>query len=196
MREVISSGFTPQRKIIGVNNRYGNTGIRKMQGSTVCKWDTLPIDGRLDFRFFEGAQARQFPETNVDVDGGNRLNVGSSFVCERYYLTYYQHQDTLDYEVPTGIETLPNIQFGQISVTVANKEVIKNVPIMSSMPSYNKNASQQTYTNFEFDTQIVLQPLLEYVVTIRVPILPSTDYQFLRLTIEGTGAIISPSSPF
>ena len=58
MKEVISSGFTPQRKIIGVNNRYGNSAIKKQQGSTVIKYDTLPIDGSTTYRFFEGANNR------------------------------------------------------------------------------------------------------------------------------------------
>ena len=75
MREVISSGFTPQRKIIGVNKNYGNSGIKRQQGSTVILYDTLDITIDSTYRFFEGANNRDFPLTNVGASG-NKLPVG------------------------------------------------------------------------------------------------------------------------
>ncbi len=194
MKEVISSGFTPQRKIIGVNNRYGNSGIKRQQGSTLIKYDTLPIDGRTTFRFFEGANNRDFPLTNVGAEG-NRLPVGSSMVVERAYISIVTKEGT-DYNKVNGVAGTPNAFMGEFSLQVANKDCIKNVPLMSWIPNFNKNAGSTDYNNFEFDTQVVLQPLLEYIAIVRFPVLAAAEGVELRLTIEGTVSIISPSSPF
>jgi len=194
MKEVISSGFTPQRKLIGVNNRYGNSGIKKQQGTTVIKYDTLPIDGSNTFRFFEGANNRDFPLTNVG-SSGNRLEVGSSMICERAYLSILTKEGE-DWIKVDGVSAVTNAFMSEFTLQVANKECIKNVPIMSWIPEFNKNAGSTDYNNFEFDTQVVLQPLLEYIAIVRFPALVATDGAFLRLTIEGTGSIISPSTPF
>ncbi len=198
MREVISSGFTPQRKIIGVNKNYGNSGIKRQQGSTVILYDTLDITIDSTYRFFEGANNRDFPLTNVGASG-NKLPVGSSMVVERAYLTVF----TKDAETGTLLKPEPigvawdGSQASEFGMQIANKEVIKHIPILSWDGDFNKNSTFENYSNFEFDTQVVLMPLLEYICTVRVQtgtVLPENGV--LRLTLEGTGSIISPSTPF
>ena len=63
------------------------------------------------------------------------------------------------------------------------------------MSDYKKIAENALNTNFEFDTQVVIPPLLEYIATIRLQKYVASK-SFLRLTIEGTGAIISPRATF
>ena len=197
MKENISSRFTPQNKIMAVNKRYGNTGIKKQQGSTVVKYDTINLTATTQqIRFFEGATNRQFPFTNINSEG-NKLPVGSSMIVERAYLTLLQYDPVLGFISVVQPDTQPNLACGEFSLMVANKEVIKNVPILSWIPEFNKSAGSVDYNNFEFDTQVSLLPLLENVATIRFAgVLSEPEQYYLRLTIEGTGAIISPSSPF
>jgi hypothetical protein len=70
------------------------------------------------------------------------------------------------------------------------------------LPEFNKDAENQLNTSFEFDTQVVIMPLLEFVATLRTNspaiVTPDPEEQqvFLRLTIEGTGAIIAPRATF
>jgi len=52
------------------------------------------------------------------------------------------------------------------------------------------------YNNFEFDTQLVINPLLEFVFPVRVDTYSPIVDTFLRLTVEGTGAIIAPRNTF
>ena len=52
MKEYTAGRITPQMKNIAVNSKFGNTGIKAQQGSTVIKYDSLPFDGRTEFRFF------------------------------------------------------------------------------------------------------------------------------------------------
>lgn len=198
MREITSSRFTPQDKIMAVSKKFGNSGLKNMQGSTVIKYDTLPLDGRTEYRFFENSTQRNFPFSNTGSDG-NKLGVGNSMIVERAYLSIVTTDETGAF---TKIEPLvvgttnANILLSEFSFAIANSEVIKNVPVLSWLPQFNKVAENQLNTNFEFDTQVNIQPLLEYVANLRLPVGVKDLGVYLRLTIEGTGAIIAPRTTF
>ena len=199
MKQFASAGITPQRKIIGTNDKFGNKGIKNQQGSTVIKYDTLPVDGRTEFRFFEGSAQRNFPLSNSGAQG-NQLGVGNSLTVERAYLTII----TLDEE--TGVynsvdrlqlNDIPGVTLAEFGFSIANSEVIKNVPVLSWFPEFNKYAENAINNNFDFDTQVVIPPLLEFVATLRTSTYTvPTVKTYLRLTIEGTGAIIAPRTTF
>lgn len=201
MKQVIAGGFTPQRKAISVNDKFGNTGIKKQQGSTVIKYDTLEYTGQTELRFFEGSSQRNFPLSNTGSDG-NKLGVGNSLVVERAYLTIIQtNVETGATKIfPLSLSSpITDLVFSEFGFSIANSEVIKNVPILSWVPEFNKNAENEINNNFEFDTQVVIPPLLEFVATLRLPVvatLPSAFKYRIRLTIEGTGAIIAPRTTF
>lgn len=191
--------FTPQRKAIGINDKFGNSGIKKQQGSTIIKYDTLPLDGSTELRFFQGSANRLFPLANTGSDG-NKLGVGNSMVVERAYLSVVTYDEiTGDFEsiaAVTLLASIPQVLLAEFGFSIANTEVIKNVPILSWLPQFNKIAENQVNTNFEFDTQVVVPPLLEYIATLRLPKYTADKNLALRLTIEGTGAIISPRATF
>lgn len=197
MKQWSSRAISPQSKTINVNDKFGNTGIRNQQGSTVVKYDTLPIDGRSEFRFFEGASARTFPETNCTTEG-NKLGVGNSMVVERVYLTILEkvanvYSSVAELSLTT---TLPAILLSEFGFAIANSDVIKQLPVLSFLPQFNKNAENELSTSFDFDTQIVIPPLLEFVATLRLTRGTTIADTFLRLTIEGSGAIIAPRTTF
>ena len=197
MRNIDVNTFTPQQKTIAVNNRFGNTGIKQQQGSTIILYDTLPLDGSTELRFFEGSAQRNFPLSNTGSDG-NKLGVGNTMVIERYYLT----EVTTDAD--TGAKTFQPILIGGISgvvlaemtISVANTEVIKKVPVLSSLPQFNKIAENQLNHSFEFDTMVVIPPLLEYVCALRLDTYTADSTKSLRLTIEGSGSIVAPRNTF
>jgi len=199
MRTIETGAFTPQRKAIGINDKFGNSGIKKQQGSTVIKYDTLPLDGSTELRFFQGSANRLFPLSNTGSDG-NKLGVGNSMVVERAYLSVVTFDEiTGDFAsiAPiTLVTSIPQVLLSEFGFSIANTEVIKNVPVLSWLPQFNKVAENQVNTNFEFDTQVVVPPLLEYIATLRLPKYTADKTLALRLTIEGTGAIISPRATF
>ena len=199
MRTVETGSFTPQRKAIGINDKFGNTGIKQQQGSTVIKYDTLPLDGSTELRFFQGSANRNFPLSNTGSDG-NKLGVGNSMVVERAYLSIisFVEGDPTDITKVGEVSVLSPIEIvlSELSFSIANTEVIKSVPILSFLPQFNKIAENAINTNFEFDTQVVIPPLLEYIATLRLPKYAAASDIALRLTIEGTGAIISPRATF
>ena len=196
MKEATFSPFTPQRKAIGVNDKFGNKGIKNQQGSTVIKYDSLPLDGRSEYRFFEGSSQRNFPLANTGSDG-NKLGVGNTLVVERAYLSLVTFEAGIPSLVaPIDLTSDANILLSEFSMAIANSEVIKHVPVLSWLPEFNKVAENNLNTNFEFDTQVVIPPLLEYVATLRLPVGVTIKDVYLRLTIEGTGAIIAPRTTF
>jgi hypothetical protein len=200
MREVIRGMVTPQMKNIAVNDRFGNSGIKKQQGSTIIKFDTLPLDGSTQLRFFEQSSQRNFPLSNTGTDG-NKLGVGSSMVVERIYLTLVQYDPAANILTSIAACDLTStrgitVNNGEFGFEIANSLVIKNVPVLSFTPQFNKNAENQFNNSFDFDTQIIIPPLLEYVATLRLPNYTAFEGYYLRLTIEGSGAIIAPKTTF
>ena len=199
MREITSGNITPQMKQVFVNNKFGNSGIKKQQGSTVIKYDTLPLDGRTEFRFFEGCQSRVFPFTNSNSEG-NKLGVGNSMTIERIYLSIVT-TDALAPNLPTAIASFDlttNIAVltSEFSFLLANATVIKNVPILSFVPNFNKLAENNLNSSFEFDTQIVVPPLLDFIASLRTQAYTAVENTSIRLTLEGAGAIIAPKTTF
>jgi hypothetical protein len=199
MREITSGNITPQMKQVFVNNKFGNSGIKKQQGSTVIKYDTLPLDGRTEFRFFEGCQSRVFPFTNSNSEG-NKLGVGNSMTIERIYLSVVTTSAVAPF-LPTTIASFDlttNIAIltAEFSFLLANATVIKNVPILSFVPNFNKVAENQLNSSFEFDTQIVVPPLLDFIATLRTQAYTAVANTEIRLTLEGAGAIIAPKTTF
>lgn len=196
MKEILRGNITPQMKTIAVNDKFGNTGLKKQQGSSIVKYDSLPFDSRTEFRFFEGANTRNFPLTNMGADG-NKLGVGNSMVIERAYLTYGIYTGGKWTSVATiDISTNVAILTGEFGFTIANSQVLKNIPILSWIANFNKQAENSLNSNYEFDTQIVVPPLLEFVATLRTQQYTAVTDAYLRLTIEGAGAIIAPKTTF
>jgi len=201
MKIDISSLMTPQKVAISKANRFGNKGLKKQQGTTRTLYDSLEVDGREVYQFFKGANNRDFPFTNVGASG-NRLDVGELVVVERMYLSLMTINpvtdevlsiESLDSLVGAG---LPSLGFGDMDLKTANSTVIKELTAVSFLPQFNKNADWDGSNNFELDTQIVLQPLLEYVWEYRVAPNVAIANTFLRLTYEGVGAIIAPRQTF
>jgi len=186
---------TPQQKIIHTNRKLGNKGIKRQQGTTRILYDSLEIDGRQDFRFFEGSNNRDFPLTNSGSNG-NQLGVGETLAVERAYFNAFSVNPITSliimFFIPLNGGAFDQIATGELTFEVANSKVIKPIPLLSFYPEFNKNAYHVEYNNFEFDTQIVIPPLLEFVFPIRTSFQPAVADNFLRFTVEGVGSIIAP----
>jgi hypothetical protein len=199
MRERIINPFTPQDKNIAVNDRFGNSGIKKQQGSSVLKYDTLPLDGRTTLNFFEGAAARNFPFSNCGSDG-NKLGVGNTLVVERLYLSIIESNEDGTVTIGKALTAAPDgtIEMGELNLSIANSTVLKNFPVLSTVPTFNYSSGTRTEYVYQLDTNIVIPPLLEYIMQLRLPAYDATAYTgfYLRLTIEGSGSLIAPRTTF
>jgi len=199
MKSRIISNITPQQKIVGVNNKFGNTNIKNQQGTTRTIYDSLPFDGRTTFRFFEDANNRQFPLTNIGSEG-NRLSVGETFVIEKAYLSLILTDENGTQvnqfsTVPVSGVFTPLLT-GELDFIIANSQVIKQLPTTVFTPITNPTSSNSNDAAFEFGTDIVIPPLLEYIAQIRTTQYTPAPDLYVRLTIQGTAGIIAPQTTF
>lgn len=197
MKGRFQAGITPQGKIINTANKFNNKGIKKQQGTTRVIYDTIQYDGtQTVFNFFEGVNSRSFPFTNLTR---NQLDVGESMVIERAYLAVLIFDNSTDTLISFNTIAIdPILLSGEFEVQTANNRVVKPIPIGSMIPGFNKSSEFSEDYNYEFDTQITLQPLLEFNVPVRFPVPPiqQGDRTFLRLTLEGAGSILAPRATF
>ena len=199
MKGRIISNITPQNKIVGVNNKFGNTNIKNQQGTTRVIFDSLPLDGSTELRFFENAGSRQYPFTNIGSEG-NRLNVGETFVVQKVYFGIMGvDPDTGVYVAfeplnPAGVTAY---SFGEWSFLIANSQVIKQLPFVTSFyPGFAITSVNEFDEAFSTFTDIVIPPLLEYVLTLRVNTYTADVEKRLVCFIEGTAGIIAPQTTF
>ena len=199
MKGRVISQITPQQKAVAVNNRFGNTNIKGQQGTTRVIYDSLPLDGSTELRFFENAASRQYPFTNIGSEG-NRLTVGETFVIQKIYFGLINTDaDTgafLEYlSIPGSGD---QFETGEWSFLLANSQVIKQIPFSvfcnNAFTVINpSNSNDQTFNTF---TDIVIPPLLEYVLTYRIAPYAAEANTRLVCFMEGTAGIIAPQTTF
>lgn len=199
MKGRVISNFTPQDKIVGVNQKFGNTNIKNQQGTTRVIFDSLPLNGSTELRFFENAGSRQYPYTNIGAEG-NRLNVGETFVVQKVYFgVMTTDADTGAFTDFRPLAAYPNAgwQFGEWSFLIANSQVIKQLPFQTCFQANlnltSVNTQDEAFSTF---TDIVIPPLLEYVLPYRVNAYSAVNNTRLVCFIEGTAGILAPQTTF
>jgi len=176
---------TAQSKIINVGNNLGLGGLKNQQGTTVIKYDTLPIDGRTQYNFFQESNNRPFPLSNTGTDGG-KLGVGESLTIQRISFAIYADRA---FRPLAGTDT--GIIDGELTIVVANSNILLRLPILQFLPEYNKDAENNLNTSYELDTLLIIPPQLDFTFQLRVSGAIIEDAA-LRLTVEGVGSIFSP----
>jgi len=195
---------TPQQKIVAVNQKFGNTNSKNQQGTTRTIFDSLPLDGRTNFRFFENSNTRTFPLTNIGSEG-NRLEVGSTFTIQKIYfnlVTYDAVNNTITATSTfvSGASDFYNVfATGELNFQIANSEVIKQLPTTFIIgPGFNPTAINTNDHSFGLQTDIVIPPLLEYVAGLKTTAYDLTGITFthVQIYLQGTAGIIAPQSTF
>jgi hypothetical protein len=199
MKGRIISGLTPQNKMVAVNNKFGNTNIKNQQGTTRVLYDAIAFTGQQELRFFENCGSKQYPFTNIGSEG-NRLNVGESFVVQKIYFGILTTDpDTglvtefgdLDNNYPVGMFK------GELNFQIANSLVIKQLPTqMFQVAGINPTAVNNVDYALETFTDIVIPPLLEYVLSVRLADAITSPTQYLVCFIEGSAGILAPQTTF
>lgn len=199
MREIYKSGVTPQQKLVGINQKFGNTGIKDQQGTSRIIFDSLPSGTNTTFRFFEDSSSRNFPFTNTGSDG-NKLGVGDTMVIESVQFTYFDVINATGQV--SNIINLAQTSTYAISLfdfEIANNKVIKKVTLTEQYGPYAKKTLNNS-NDLELETQIVLPPLLPYILELRLPKALGTpaagQTRYLQAQIIGTGGIIAPRTTF
>lgn len=193
----------PQNKMMSVNNRLGNDFVKNMQGTTKMIWDTLELNGQRKYTFFTETQTRAFPFTNVKNDS---LPVGESLAVQRISLSVITLDDPDDFAAGLEIEsledfnntTLASLQLGTLSLDIANDVVMKPISVQHFLPAYNKNSGSDVGTVFEFNTDLIIPPQLDFSFEFHVPPHATIDdkKQYIRLIVEGVGSQFNGKTNF
>jgi hypothetical protein len=202
MREIYRSGITPQQKIVSVNQKLGNTGIKSQQGTSTIIYDTLPVTATTtSFRFFEDSSSRVFPFSNTGSDG-NKLGVGDTMVLASIIFTIFDRNNTTGQWtlVTTLNQQSTNNNLSFINFQIANNQVIKRLALSEQSPFFNKDVSL-TNNVVDLQTQIVIPPLLPYVLELQLPsafigVAGAGSTRYLECQIIGVGGIIAPRTTF
>ena len=198
---------TPQGKLIQTANKFGNRGIARMQGSTIIKYDFLPLVEGLnqvkEYRFFENASTRQFPFTNLSE---GKLQVGEAMSLERiYWVVMSVVSAGLSAGEVVDVQTFDDfgvtgLYKGDFSFMNANNQVIKPAPLLSFKSNFNKHSNFLRNDILFMDTDLTLQPLIEFVSILKSPIvtIPASETLDFHIgcVIEGSGAILNPRANF
>lgn len=186
---------SPQQKLIAAGNSFGNFNLKKQQGSTIIIYDTLPLDTATNLTFFEGAQSRAFPFTNLNE---GKLAVGESMVIKRITFALLTIVDPANPAVSAVAtpESLPATASGEFELVQANKRILKKLPLLSTYSFFNKSSQFLTQSVFRFETDLTIQPQLEFSLPIRFSSAITAANVFLRCTIEGSGSLNAPKPNF
>jgi hypothetical protein len=205
MREIYKAGVTPQQKLVAVNNKFGNSGIKSQQGTSRIIYDTLEATTTTTvFRFFEDSASRSFPFTNTGSDG-NKLGVGDTMVVESVIFSFLQIDNATGELVGNqGLAGYLPAGLGIFDFDIANNKVIKKVTLTESQGFYSKKTNSNRVGDLELETQIVIPPLLPYVLELRLPrslsqIIPppvANATCYVQCQIIGSGGIIAPRTTF
>jgi hypothetical protein len=207
MQGRIITAVTPQNKMVAVNNKFGNNNIANQQGTTRVIYDSLPLDGRTTFRFFESANNRAFPLTNIGSEG-NRLEVGSTFTIQKIFfnaITYDAANNTITASLNgllfTAGDTAVPFATGELDMIIANSQVIKQIPTnFVAGANFNPTAVNTSDVALGMATDIVIPPLLEYVAQLRTTSYAIgadlQGYTHIQLFMHGTAGIIAPQTTF
>jgi len=202
MREIYRSGITPQQKIVSVNQKLGNTGIKSQQGTSTIIYDTLPVGATTtSFRFFEDSSSRVFPFSNTGSDG-NKLGVGDTMVLASIMFTVFDRNNTTgQWTLQFPLNTASDLNFlSFINFQIANNQVIKRLALSEQSPFFNKDVSINNNV-LDLQTQIVIPPLLPYVLELQLPsafigVAAAGSTRYLECQIIGVGGIIAPRTTF
>jgi len=197
MREIYKAGVTPQQKIVAINNKFGNAGVKDQQGTTRILYDTIEYTNQTTIRFFEDSSSRTFPLTNTGSEG-NKLGVGDTMVIAQLLFSWvnknpgsglWSSQANL-----LGFSNQVNLAY--VNVEIANNQVVKKLTLTEANEEYSKDTLTVPNT-LDLETSIVIPPLLPFVVELNLPrALSVPPGSYLECQIIGVGGIIAPRTTF
>jgi hypothetical protein len=102
-----------------------------------------------------------------------------------------------------NLATYGPLSLAYINFEIANNQVIKKVTLSEANVNFNNSTAQRS-TNLVLETEIVIPPLLPYVLELRTPQSLYTtlgapgagNSWFVFAQIIGTGGIIAPRTTF
>lgn len=188
---------TPNAKLAMVNNRLGNPGLKKNQGSSVEVYDyTLVTPGSTGvIRFFDQVNTKTFPLTNIQQ---NQLSVGEALAIEWIAFT----RMTIRAGVVTTYEALTQsvagLALSQFSLLLDNSRIVKNNSLTRTFADLNTKGGTANNSLFYPDTDLTIPTQVPFTAELNVPANTDTAAEgtlvYYGIHLFGTGAILNLKS--
>jgi len=187
---------TPGAKLAMVNNKLGNPGLKKNQGSSSEIYDYVKINtpGTSEvIRFFSSVNTKTFPLTNLT--NGNLLQVGEALAVEYVIFTRMEISRAGKVLGITPLLNLSEFSLSQFSLLLDNSRIIKTNSLMRSFEAFNTKGG--TAKNFTFypDTDLTIPPQISFTAELQIPLntdtAPDDTDVYYGCHLLGTGAILN-----
>lgn len=189
--------ITPQAKIISVNDRLGNPGLKNNQGTTVEIYDYVKLStsaANQVLEFFSSVNTKKFPFTNIQQ---NQLQVGEALAIEYMFLTYIIVTDATGEITAFGSvsELIKGFNVAQYTMSLDNNRIMK--PLTLARQSKQFNPHGKTAENYVFypDTDLTLPPQVQFTANLNLPPVTSPagvgETLYVGLHWTGSGAILN-----
>jgi hypothetical protein len=188
---------TPGAKLALVNNKLGNPGLKKNQGSTFEVYDYVNVTAGIGtsqvVRFFSSVNTKTAPFTNLQQ---NQLQVGEALSIEYIAFTRLVTDRVSGKLLSlTPLLSLSELSLSQMSILLDNSRIIKVNSLMRSFESFNTKGGTAKNYLFYPDTDLVIPPQISFTTELAVP--TNTDTAGTDETIYygchlfGTGSILN-----
>ena len=187
---------TPGAKLAMVNNKLGNPGLKKNQGSSSEIYDYVNVTATIGqtqvIRFFSSVNTKTFPLTNLT--NGNLLQVGEALAVEFAMFTRMEIKAGKVIGV-TPLLNITDFSVSQFSLLLDNSRIIKTNSLMRSLESFNtKGGTARNYT-FYPDTDLTIPPQISFTAELQIPAntdtAPADTEVYYGCHLLGTGAILN-----
>jgi hypothetical protein len=199
MRNIAAfKNVTPGAKLAMVNQKLGNPGLKRNQGSSVECFDYVQVTPGAAgvIRFFDAVNTKTFPFTNLQQ---NQLQVGEALAIEYIAFTRIEVART------TGVissfsaltDTVNELSLCGFSFLLDNSRTIKNNSLVRSFQSLNTKGGTAVNSLFYPDTDLTIPPQITFTAELNVPANTDTGTDvdvYYGIHLFGTGAILNLKS--
>ena len=188
---------TPNAKLAMVNNRLGNPGLKKNQGSSVEVYDyTLVTPGSTGvIRFFDQVNTKTFPLTNIQQ---NQLSVGEALAIEWIAFTRMTIRAGVVQTYEALTQSVAGLALSQFSLLLDNSRIVKNNSLTRTFADLNTKGGTANNSLFYPDTDLTIPTQVPFTAELNVPANTDTAAEgtsvYYGIHLFGTGAILNLKS--
>jgi len=160
-------------------------------------YDSLPLDGRTVFNFFQEVNKRAFPRTNLSE---NKLQTQENMIVKCFSLEVVTY-DSATGSVVSAVNPLstafPGLYRSDLSFLFGQSQVVKPFPVDRMKPEFNPHAKHNTNNVYRLLCDLTIPQFIEFVATLRTcSYTASATFQELQLTLSGGSTLLSPQATY
>ena len=185
---------TPGAKLAMVNNKLGNPGLKRNQGSSVEVFDyTKVVPGTAGvIRFFDAVNTKVFPFTNIQQ---NQLQVGEALAIEYIAFTRIVVKAGKITNFDALTDAVNGLSLCQFSFLLDNSRTVKNNSLVRSFATLNTKGGTALNSLFYPDTDLTIPPQISFTAELNLPANTDTATEgeevYYGIHLFGTGAILN-----